>query len=66
MQNNPPIKPGTMSEKEAAEFLGISPRKLWGMRASGDIPFMRCGTRVLYPVDALQRWITEQTEGGGA
>ena len=46
--------------------LGISARKLWAMTSSGEIPHIRLGRCVRYPVDDLQRWIDEQKRGGNA
>lgn len=50
--------------KVAAEMLSVSPRKLWGMTASGEIPHVRLGRCVRYPVEDLRRWVEEQTKGG--
>jgi predicted DNA-binding transcriptional regulator AlpA len=44
--------------------LAISPRKLWGMTASGEIPHIRLGRCVRYPVNDLLRWIDYQKKGG--
>ena len=65
--NNKPTKPVLLlTPQQAAEALAISPRKLWGMTASGEIPHARLGRCVRYPVDDLQRWINDQTKGGNA
>lgn len=53
-----------LTPRQAAEDLAISPRKLWSMTASGQIPHIRLGRCVRYPVDDLQRWIGEQNNGG--
>lgn len=55
-----------LKPQQAAEALSISPRKLWAMTASGEIPHVRLGRCVRYPVDDLQRWIDEQKKGGNA
>ena len=52
------------SAKETRIALNISARKLWGMTASGEIPHIRLGRCVRYPVDDLQRWIDDQKQGG--
>jgi excisionase family DNA binding protein len=52
-----------MTPKQAAEALAISPRKLWGMTASGEIPHVRLGRCVRYPVDDLRQWIDDQQKG---
>jgi excisionase family DNA binding protein len=65
MHDNTPSKPALLlTPQEAAEALAISPRKLWGMTASGEIPCVRLGRSVRYPVNDLQRWIDHQTKGG--
>ena len=65
MQSNVPLKSCLLLKPpQAAEALAISPRKLWGMTASGEIPHVRIGRSVRYPVDDLQRWIDDQKEGG--
>lgn len=46
-----------LSAKEAAESIGISPRKLWELTNRGEIPAIKLGNRTLYPVAALQRWL---------
>lgn len=53
-----------LTEKQAACALEISPRKLWSMRTSGEIPHIRLGRCVRYPAADLQRWIDTQTKGG--
>ena len=55
-----------LSAREAAEALAISPRKLWGMTASGEIPHIRLGRCVRYPVDDLQEWIKSRKKEGGS
>ena len=53
-----------MKPQQAAEALAISTRTLWRMTASGEIPHVRLGGCLRYPVDDLQRWIDEQKRGG--
>ena len=62
-----PTKPALLlTPLEAAKALAISPRKLWGMTASGEIPSIRLGRCLRYPADQLQRWIDDQVKGGDA
>lgn len=49
-----------LTPAQASKTLAISPRKLWGMTASGEIPHIRLGRCVRYPVDDLQAWIAAQ------
>jgi len=55
-----------LTPRQAAETLAISERKLWSLKASGEIPHVRVGRLVRYPVDGLRRWVEEQTTGGEA
>lgn len=58
--------PLLLKPDEAAEVLAISPRKLWGLTASREIPHIRIGRCVRYAIDDLQRWINDQKKGGQA
>lgn len=42
---------------EAAAALSISERTLHTRTKAGEVPHVRVGHRVLYPVDVLQEWI---------
>ena len=53
-----------LTAPEASRSLSISLRKLWALTASNQIPHVRIGRCVRYPVDDLQRWIAQQKEGG--
>ena len=65
MESSSPAKTVLLlTPAQAAEALAISSRKLWGMTASGEIPHVRLGRCVRYPLDELQRWIDEQQKGG--
>jgi excisionase family DNA binding protein len=46
---------------ELAEAMGISRSKAYELIASGDVPSIRIGGNVRVPLDALRKWITEQT-----
>ncbi|MBT6155429.1 MAG: helix-turn-helix domain-containing protein [Planctomycetaceae bacterium] len=59
-----PDDPRLLTPPQAAAVFAISPRKLWAMTASGDIPHVRIGRCVRYPVGDLQQWIRENTNGG--
>ena len=59
------VEAGTMSEWEAARFLGCSPRKLWGLRKAGKGPrFLRYGRAIRYPRHLLLAWMDAVAEGG--
>ena len=52
--------------KEAAKAIGISERKLWEITAdkTSGIPVIRWGKCVVYPVDLLRDWLSEQAQRG--
>jgi excisionase family DNA binding protein len=52
-----------LTSRQAAQALQISERKLWSMKASGEIPHVLLGRSVRYPAD-LQQWIEERMKGG--
>jgi len=49
--------------KDAAWALGIGERLLWSLTNRGEIPHVRLGRTVLYPVDELRRWLSDQATG---
>ena len=59
-----PSPPILLSPKQAAKALAISPRKLWGMTASGEISCVRLGRSVRYSVAELNRLVSASAEGG--
>ena len=58
----PPIALG-LRPREAAKAIGISARKLWEITNRGDIPHVRLGRVVIYPVHELQLWLTDKAKG---
>ena len=53
-----------LSPREAAAALGVSARLLWSETKRGNMPHIRIGTRVLYPVETLKDWLAAQAKGG--
>jgi excisionase family DNA binding protein len=53
-----------VSAREAAHMLGISPRMLYTLRKTGQVPCMRIGTRVLFSTAALRQWVEQQQKPG--
>lgn len=49
-----------VGRREAAKLLGISERLLWTWTHSGHVPHVRLGSRVLYPIELLRRWLEEK------
>lgn len=52
--------PKLLTPKAAAQTLAISPRKLWGLTAAGEIPAVRIGRAVRYDAVDLQNYIDRQ------
>jgi excisionase family DNA binding protein len=52
-----------MSAEEVCGALGVSPRTLRTWTKAGEIPAMKVGRRVLYPVDQLKQWMEVRTHG---
>ena len=50
--------------KDAAKLLGIGERLLWSLTNRGEIPCVRLGRCVIYPVDQLRTWLGSRAEGG--
>lgn len=50
--------------KDAARALGMGERLLWSKTKAGEIPHVRVGKVVLYPVDLLRDWLAEQAGKG--
>ncbi len=49
-----------LTPRQAAQALQVSERKLWSMKASGEIPYLILGRSVRYPAANLQQWIEER------
>jgi excisionase family DNA binding protein len=50
--------------KEAAKALGIGTRLLWSKTNRGEIPHIKVGKCVVYPIDALRDWLAERAAKG--
>lgn len=46
-----------VDERTAAAMLGVAPRTIWAMAASGELPSVRIGRRKLYAIESLRRFI---------
>jgi excisionase family DNA binding protein len=50
---------GLRSAAQAAQFLNVSERHVWKMKAAGDLPFVQLGRRVLFTeadlIDAIMK-----------
>lgn len=65
---NPPSCPPplrlALRPPEAARALGIGVRKLWELTNCGEIPHIKEGRAVLYPVAALEEWLASRVKFG--
>lgn len=52
-----------VTAREAAEMLSISPRSLWSLAASNQIPRCKVGRSVRYSVDDLRAFVEQQRTG---
>ena len=46
--------------RDAARALGLGERKLWELTNCNEIPHIKLGKCILYPVDALRDWLTKK------
>lgn len=46
--------------RQAAEALGIGVRLLWSLTNCGELPHLRLGRAVVYPIDALRAYLAER------
>lgn len=51
------------TEREAAKWLGVCPRTLRAIRASGEIPYVRLGRAVRYDLDDLRAYVARNKKG---
>lgn len=74
MSNAIPIPPADRSDnpprlalrpRDAATALGIGERLLWSKTNAGEIPHVRIGRAIVYPVDLLREWLAEQARRKG-
>ena len=62
--NNLRVDQLLLTSRQAAQALQISERKLWSMKASGEIPHVLLGHSVRYDLRDLHRCIDELKKGG--
>ena len=59
------IAPLALRPREAAKALGVSERTLWTLtHGQNPPPHFRVGNAVLYPVNELRSWLTQQSQKG--
>ena len=57
------VAPMLLRPSEVASILAISPRKLWSLTASGEIPCVKIDRAVRYDREDLRAWI-DRRKGG--
>lgn len=57
--------PLALRTREAAAALGVSERTLQSLVSAGEVPHVRVGRAVLFPVRELRDWLTAQTSAPG-
>ncbi len=58
---NPPRL--ALRPREAAKALGIGERLLWSKTNAGEIPCVRIGRVIVYPIEQLREWLANQATG---
>ena len=53
-----------LTSRQAAQALQISERKLWSMKASGEIPHVLLGRSVRFDRKSLREFINDRTQRG--
>jgi len=56
----PAMAPGAMRPRDAAAYLGVSERTLFGWRAAGDIPAIKRGSVVLFRREDLDKFLADE------
>ena len=60
MQTTQPIERMALSVAEAGQALGVSRAKAYELAATGSIPTVKLGGRLVVPADALRRMLDER------
>ncbi|HOW74052.1 MAG TPA: helix-turn-helix domain-containing protein [Phycisphaerae bacterium] len=58
------VEPLAVGVKGACELLGIGRRLLWILTNTNEIPHVRLGRRIIYPVADLRTWLSDRARGG--
>ena len=65
MKNNEPPDeslPLLLSPRDAAKALSVCEKTLWTITQKGDIPVIKIGRLVRYPVEGLRSWINNKSK----
>jgi excisionase family DNA binding protein len=58
---NENIEKLSLRPRAAAKAIGVSERTLWTWTHKNEIPHIRMGKTILYPIDALRKWLDART-----
>ena len=58
----PALKRGTMTSEEAAAYIGICCKTLYGHVRTETIPYLRIGSKLVFLKDELDRWLHQRTQ----
>lgn len=61
-----PVPCLALRPRQAAQALGIGERLLWSKTNAGEIPCVRIGRAVVYPIEALRVYLAGKVKGGAA
>jgi excisionase family DNA binding protein len=65
VKKNPPPEPLLFNAREAARLISVSPRTLWTLANSGQLPQIKVGRRgVRFALADLKKFIDRQRCGG--
>jgi len=56
LREAPPL---ALGRKDAAKSIGVSERTLWQLTADGHIPIVKIGSRTVYRIAALEKFLAE-------
>jgi len=56
------VEPLAYRPKQAALALGVCEKTLWTLTQRGEVPCVKTGKCVLYPVNLLRRWLEKQAK----
>tara|TARA_Y100000588_G_C14178610_1_gene892553 strand:- start:379 stop:579 length:201 start_codon:yes stop_codon:yes gene_type:complete len=53
---------GALNVKQAADYIGVSERNIWRLKANGDIPHSQIGGRIVFRIKALDQFLEEKEQ----
>jgi excisionase family DNA binding protein len=53
-----------VNAREVAAMLGLSERTVWSLVNRGELPYVRFGRRVLFPVDVVRDYVNGLVQYG--